>query len=577
MQGFQTKKEREASAPRQPALVRGFDPGRGAAVAQALNQAPDSILAMMKPGEFVLPPDTVHAMGGPQALQGAVDATHTPVRGFAPRAMPYEPRQFFANGGLVKDERDETAPRGTVGFVANAFPNTTAAVKGAMQDAKDAYQQGGVGAAVGQSARVAATPLIGLADDVATSAAKALDPAANALKTFVTGDATPIGQSAPAAPGTPAAAPKPAVPSATAAPSAANPTDQRLAGGTQAAPAVSNSTPAPNPATVPTPGTTPATPESNQVAPGVFQHGRGQYSDSASGMGMPRGFTPQPSAQNVAAADNLVRGFVPNSQSPMPPPSTVRGFAPGGITASTVRHSGNDWQLRNDLRSAKVSADSITNTRRWGGPGAENNPDALEYQALLRADLAARGAQPGLEQEAMRQNGGLQRERIQQAGGLQREQVQQAGANLRSARGFEIDRQRVGIEGQRANSEIEARGFQTRAALQQEQLRNVLTDPNATAQAKAQAQASLQALNGKGDSWKAVALQGGMDAQGNKTESILGAVNERTGEMKRMEGQGGAAARAAPQDASQRQVGMTYSLPNGKMGQWTEKGWLLVG
>ena len=39
---------------------------------------------------------------------------------------------------------------------------------------------------------------------------------------------------------------------------------------------------------------------------------------------------------------------------------------------------------------------------------------------------------------------------------------------------------------------------------------------------------------------KAVALQGGTDAQGNKTERILGAVNERTGEMKRMEGQGGA-------------------------------------
>ena len=42
--------------------------------------------------------------------------------------------------------------------------------------------------------------------------------------------------------------------------------------------------------------------------------------------------------------------------------------------------------------------------------------------------------------------------------------------------------------------------------------------------------------------WKAVALQGGTDAQGNKTDSVLGAVNERTGEMKRMEtGQGGAA------------------------------------
>ncbi|WP_197065110.1 hypothetical protein, partial [Delftia sp. ZNC0008] len=45
--------------------------------AQAQNQAPDSIPAMVKPGEFVLPPDTVHAMGGAGALQAAVDATHT--------------------------------------------------------------------------------------------------------------------------------------------------------------------------------------------------------------------------------------------------------------------------------------------------------------------------------------------------------------------------------------------------------------------------------------------------------------------------------------------------------------------
>lgn len=75
-----------------------------AALAQAQNQAPDSIPAMVKPGEFVLPPDTVHAMGGAQALQGVVDATHTPLRGFAPQAKPEEPRQFFSNGGLVEDE-----------------------------------------------------------------------------------------------------------------------------------------------------------------------------------------------------------------------------------------------------------------------------------------------------------------------------------------------------------------------------------------------------------------------------------------------------------------------------------------
>lgn len=80
----------------------------GAARAQALNQQPDSIPAMMKPGEFVLPPDTVHAVGGVHFLKKMVDATHTPAPSGAgvPRGVPpeFRPEMFFANGGLVDDE-----------------------------------------------------------------------------------------------------------------------------------------------------------------------------------------------------------------------------------------------------------------------------------------------------------------------------------------------------------------------------------------------------------------------------------------------------------------------------------------
>lgn len=83
------------------------------------------------------------------------------------------------------------------GLAATAFPNTARAIGGAMDDARTAYQQGGLGAALGQSARVMGAPLIGLADDVATGAKTVLNPAAQALKTFATGDATPIGQAAP--------------------------------------------------------------------------------------------------------------------------------------------------------------------------------------------------------------------------------------------------------------------------------------------------------------------------------------------------------------------------------------------
>ena len=103
MRGFTPRK---ATGTEQPpkSRGRGFDPSRTAALAQAQNQAPDSIPAMVKPGEFVLPPDTVHAMGGAGALQAAVDATHTPApeQAFVPRG--FKPKVFFANGGAPEDQ-----------------------------------------------------------------------------------------------------------------------------------------------------------------------------------------------------------------------------------------------------------------------------------------------------------------------------------------------------------------------------------------------------------------------------------------------------------------------------------------
>ncbi len=536
-------------------------------------------------GEFELPPEQVQALGE-AVLTVMRDATHKPVRGFAPQAETEEPRQFFADGGMVKPKKsfdigmeawaqqqeqrraagtqaalaagkaamDEsmneteakaasrqdpkspvgmtpdqayraglitsatpistaaasTAPQRqngyfpnnspdtganiygasnsaigngagkAVGFVADAFPGTTAAIKGSAEDAKQAYQQGGIGAALGQSARVAATPLIGLADDVASGAARVLNPAANALKTFVTGDATPIGQSAPAPSAPPVAKPVVAPPAAQVGASTAgagrgvvNPTNADSAGQQAAAEA------------------------GKQAIPGVYQHGRGQYSDNATGMAFPPGFTGQPSAQNLAAADNLARGFAPDGGSAQAP-GVGTAPAPAGITAPTVRNSTNDWAARKALENAATSASSITNDAlRIGSRAAALRPANIVYQSMLKNDQALQQAQPGLDQTAMRENGGLQRETVQQTGGLQREQVQQAGANQRSARGFEIDRQRVGIEGRRADGEAQVRGFQVREAGQKEALRNVLLDPRATPEQRKVAQRSLSALSGK--------------------------------------------------------------------------------
>ncbi len=185
MFGFQPGR-REAQAAEQPRL--GFRPrSKAAAVAEAQNQAPDSIPAMVKPGEFVLPPDTVHAMGGAGALQAAVDATHTPApeQAFVPRG--FKPKVFFANGGRPEDQiptdgyPKAPAPDGSqsnpmntelgrnVSNLANAVPGalggsasalarTGGAISGAINTGTNAARGLAVGAGIGGGAAAAAAP-----------------------------------------------------------------------------------------------------------------------------------------------------------------------------------------------------------------------------------------------------------------------------------------------------------------------------------------------------------------------------------------------------------------------------------
>lgn len=79
-----------------------------------------------------------------------------------------------------------------------AFPNTMAAIQAGGDAAKSAADAGNYGAAIGQVGRGAISGIAGLGSDVMNSAAYALDPAANALKTLVTGDNSPARQPAQA-------------------------------------------------------------------------------------------------------------------------------------------------------------------------------------------------------------------------------------------------------------------------------------------------------------------------------------------------------------------------------------------
>lgn len=141
---------------------------------------------------------------------GLANGGPVPARGFQP--------QRFSKGGKVEEEEPGIYPynhpaaganvyggtasdikgmaNGAASFAGDVastvFPKTVAYAKDAVQEVGDGYKQGGVGAALGKTSRGFAGAPIALADDAMDRAARVIDPAAQALKTAFTGDATPI-------------------------------------------------------------------------------------------------------------------------------------------------------------------------------------------------------------------------------------------------------------------------------------------------------------------------------------------------------------------------------------------------
>lgn len=128
------------------------------------------------------------------------------------------------------------------------------------------------------------------------------------------------------------------------------------------------------------------------------------------------------SAQNMAAADALAGR------------ETLRSMVAAGVPATvapTVRHSGNDWQARNDLRNLEVGASSITNrpewqsgstTQAWSTRGGNGMPDpqgkVAAYQAALKQDIGLRGAQSGVDLEMAKSNNSLRGQQVASAASM---------------------------------------------------------------------------------------------------------------------------------------------------------------
>jgi hypothetical protein len=455
-----------------------------------------------------------------------VDATHTPVSTEPVIPRGFKPKVFFDNGKRPEDQiplsgypkapaADGSQDNPMNSELGRNVTNTLGALPGAAGLPGAVSRVAGAGANALSGAGQAA----GLAGRAATTAAPLGVPAAGAVGLGAAYEADrPVGGLASYRANN---SPTPA-----AVPAASGATGTGLAGSG-----------APGSAMGP-----PSSAAPQEIQPGIFRQGN-SFADSAQGAALgnePRGL---PSRRNDAAGENLAsqyaaRGFTPGQRTEVEQPRL--GFP--GFRTPTIAHSGNDWQSRNDLRNAEVSASSITNTRRFGGRGAENSPDMQRYRAMLGTDAALRQAQPGLEAETMRQNAGLMREDMQQAGGIQREAMQQAGETGRTG-------MRVGIEQQRLQGEAEARGFKTRAQRQEEQLRNTLLDPNATPQQKQQAQQSMRAIRGDADPspWALQVTPATKNPDGSTTEGSVIRYNKSTGDVQRVEGGGGQTPKVATQ------------------------------
>lgn len=515
-------------------------------------------------GEFKMPPEQVHAVGV-QALDQMKAATHTPVRGFAPQAQPEEPRQFFANGGVVTDEEKQRLANQTSMYVQGAqasaasrpavppaapapaapaqttaapvaagfMPGTRAVFNESGKAIGDLAGQGRYGAAAGETARAALAYGPALVDDVVGGAFRAAAPAvADAGKQFFG-----LGNPSAQAPQDPlAAAPTaPPVP----APQAAQ---------------------APAPAPVATAQPSVATPPSAAApAPGAVTRNGNSYSGTnVTGDVSINGAAPrnggQISAQNMAAADALAGRQSQESTARVQ--QAPAGFAPTNMSAPVVRNSTKDWAARKALENAATSASSITNNGgRFDRSGPGDSVAMAGFKAMLGTDQALQQAQVGLEQEGMRQNGGLQREALQQTGGLQREQVQQAGANNRADARNAMDGRRIGLEEQ-------VRGFDIREGQRKEKLYESYGAAK-TPEEKAAIAQQIRDLSGKQaeSPWKLQVTPTTKNVDGSTTDGSIYRYNTQTGAVERVD-----AGNAAPQPMpakDQLKSGQVYQTPRG--------------
>lgn len=384
------------------------------------------------------------------------------------------------------------------GLIQRTFPNTVGAMDDRRAQIDSAQQTGGYGAAFGQSARTIMNPAIGLVEDAARLAGKALNPAAQALKTFATGDATPIGTE-------PSAVANPLVRAATA-PKTMTPQamEQAVPADPVRRPMVQAAQPA-----------QPEQPLATEVRPGVFRQGN-SFSDTAAGAASFANNKPV-SAQNMAAADALAQRYtnplVQAAQAPQQPAS--QNFTPPESA------SGTGYGLLNSNRIAQRNAMMDVQQLKPGSGKAlsallQQQADAPNQQ--IARDRLAQGAQESAADRMTRS--------------------QEFNAKLgesaadRALKSREVDDNMKTSDVKRQAAGVELTAAQRLQALQGEYL-GAETDAARDAAAK-----KLQGLQGKAPAadWGVQVTPTVKNVDGSSTEGSIYKYNKATGQVQRVDG-----------------------------------------
>ena len=465
----------------------------------------DSIPAQLSDGEFVLPADTVKAVGE-QRLRALVKGTHQPSRKpkrsnhLADGGMPEVPNKPKASNfgdaaaatinpdvTLLQPVRDAASQIPTDGYPISPKPDGSQNAWSNTELGRNVSNTMAALPGIGGVGRVAATG--GALSKGINAGAGAVD-AASRLRVAGGGMLPGVGMGAAAAAASPASSAPPAT-----------------------SPANAAIDPDPTPASASlTPGSAPM---GNVTRVGNSYSGTNVTGDvSINGRAPGSGGGPI-SAQNMAAASALAQNQETSSLARSDVSAQADTDTGAQFSSPTVTHSGNDWAARQRLKNIETSASSIMNTQRWGGKNAQLNPAVQNFIDAQRADLAAQGKVPDMQLKTNEINAGLQRSAMAEA-----------GANTREAGRNAVDRGRLALDS--STQAIKNRSLERIDSAQQEYL-------NAdTAQARTTAADRLRALSGQREEspWKGIATRGERRKDGSEAEGGFSLYNTQTGEIR---------------------------------------------